>query len=37
VRRRAAEPGSMFSLKRVEPGPAGTGLVTQDVVLEPRS
>lgn len=36
VRRRAAAPGSMFSLRRVELGPAGSGLVTQDVVLEPR-
>ena len=34
VRRRAARPGSIYSLKRVEPGPGGVGRVAQDVVLE---
>lgn len=34
VRRRAAQPGSIYSLKRVEPGPGGVGRVEQDVVLE---
>ena len=33
VRRRAAQPGSIYSLKRVEPGPGGVGRVEQDVVL----
>jgi protocatechuate 3,4-dioxygenase beta subunit len=32
VRRRSAEPGSIYSLKRVTPG-AGAGRITQDVVL----
>lgn len=36
VRRRAARPGSAFSLRRVEPGPGGVGQVEQDVVLESR-
>lgn len=37
LRRRAAQPGSHYSLRRVGKGPAGEGLVVQDVVLGPRS
>ncbi len=37
IRRRAAQPGSIFSLRPVEKGPAGESLVVQDVVLGPRS
>jgi protocatechuate 3,4-dioxygenase beta subunit len=33
IRRRAAEPGSIYSLRRIEPGPGGVGQITQDVVL----
>jgi protocatechuate 3,4-dioxygenase beta subunit len=33
IRSRAAEPGSVYSLKRVEARPSGVGLVVQDVVL----
>jgi hypothetical protein len=33
ILRRAAQPGSIYSLRRVEPGPAGVGQITQDVVL----
>lgn len=33
IRRRAAEPGSAYSLKRIERGADGVGRVTQDVVL----
>ena len=33
VRAAAARPGSFYSLRRVERGPAGAGRVTQDVVL----
>jgi protocatechuate 3,4-dioxygenase, beta subunit len=36
VRRRAAQPGSIYSLRRVERGPGGVGLVEQDVVLGGR-
>ena len=36
LRRRAAQPGSHYSLKRVGKGPAGESLVVQDVVLGPR-
>jgi protocatechuate 3,4-dioxygenase beta subunit len=36
VRRRAEQPDSVYSLKRVEPGPGGVGRVTQDVVLPAR-
>lgn len=36
VRSRAARPGSVFSLKRVEPRPTGVGVVVQDVVLGAR-
>ena len=35
IRRRAAQPGSHHSMKRVEKGPAGESLVVQDVVLGP--
>ena len=35
IRRRAAQPGSIYSLRRVEKGPAGGSLVVQDVVLGP--
>jgi len=35
IRRRAAQPGSIYSLRRVEKGPAGKSLVVQDVVLGP--
>jgi protocatechuate 3,4-dioxygenase beta subunit len=34
IRKQAAEPGSIYSLRRIEPGASGAGLVTQDVVLE---
>jgi protocatechuate 3,4-dioxygenase beta subunit len=34
IRKQAAEPGSIYSLRRIEPGAGGVGLVTQDVVLE---
>jgi protocatechuate 3,4-dioxygenase beta subunit len=37
IRRRAAQPGSIFSLRPVGKGPAGESLVVQDVVLGPRS
>jgi protocatechuate 3,4-dioxygenase beta subunit len=33
IRRRAKEPGSIYSLRPIEPGPGGVGRVTQDVVL----
>jgi hypothetical protein len=33
IRRRATEPGSSYSLRRIEPGAGGVGRVTQDVVL----
>lgn len=33
IRRRAAEAGSVYSLRRIEPGKGGVGQVTQDVVL----
>jgi protocatechuate 3,4-dioxygenase beta subunit len=36
LRRRAAEPGSIYSLKRVERGAGGPGRVVQDVVLPAR-
>lgn len=36
VRRRAAQPRSIFSLRPVEKGAAGESLVVQDVVLGPR-
>ena len=36
IRRRAAQPGSIYSLRRVETGPAGAGVVVQDVVLGSR-
>jgi hypothetical protein len=36
LRRRAAQPGSHYSLRRVAKGPAGVGLVVQDVVLGAR-
>jgi protocatechuate 3,4-dioxygenase beta subunit len=34
IRERAAQPGSIYSLRRIEPGPGNVGQVTQDVVLE---
>ena len=34
IRKQAAEPGSIYSLRRIVPGASGLGLVTQDVVLE---
>jgi len=34
IRKQAVEPGSIYSLRRIEPGASGVGLVTQDVVLE---
>jgi protocatechuate 3,4-dioxygenase beta subunit len=34
LRRRAAQPGSAFSLRRIESGAEGSGRVTQDVVLQ---
>jgi len=37
LRRRAAQPGSHYSLRRVAKGPVGESLVVQDVVLGPRS
>jgi len=36
IRSRAARPGSVYSLKRVEPRASGVGLVVQDVVLGAR-
>jgi protocatechuate 3,4-dioxygenase beta subunit len=33
IRRQAAEPGSVFSIRPIEPGASGVGQVTQDVVL----
>jgi protocatechuate 3,4-dioxygenase beta subunit len=33
IRGKAAQPGSIYSLRRIEPGPGGVGQVTQDVVL----
>jgi protocatechuate 3,4-dioxygenase beta subunit len=36
IRRNAARPGSVYSVKRVEARPAGVGLVIQDVMLDPR-
>jgi protocatechuate 3,4-dioxygenase beta subunit len=33
IRRQAREPGSVFSIRPIEPGPGGVGQVTQDVVL----
>lgn len=33
IRRRAAQPGSIYSIRRIEPGAGGVGQVTQDVVL----
>jgi len=33
IRRQAAEPGSVFSIRPIEPGAGGVGQVTQDVVL----
>ena len=33
IRGRAAQPDSIYSIRRIEPGPAGVGQVTQDVVL----
>jgi protocatechuate 3,4-dioxygenase beta subunit len=35
IRRAAARPGSVYSLKKVEARPGGAGLVVQDVVLGP--
>lgn len=34
IRRRASEPGSIYSVRRIEPGPGGVGLVSQDVILD---
>jgi protocatechuate 3,4-dioxygenase, beta subunit len=34
IRKQAAEPGSIYSLRRIEAGAGGVGQVTQDVVLE---
>ena len=34
IRKQAAVPGTIYSLRRIEPGAGGVGLVTQDVVLE---
>jgi protocatechuate 3,4-dioxygenase beta subunit len=33
IRSQAAQPGSIFSIRRIEAGPGGVGQVTQDVVL----
>ena len=33
IRGRAAQPDSIYSIRRIEPGAGGAGLVTQDVVL----
>ncbi len=33
IRRHAAQPGSIYSIRRTEPGPGGVGQVSQDVVL----
>lgn len=34
IREKAKAPGSVYSLRSIEPGSGGRGLVTQDVVLE---
>jgi protocatechuate 3,4-dioxygenase beta subunit len=34
VRQKAKEPGTIYSLRRIEAGSGGVGRVTQDVVLE---
>jgi protocatechuate 3,4-dioxygenase beta subunit len=34
IREKAKQPGSVYSLRSIEPGSGGRGLVTQDVVLE---
>jgi protocatechuate 3,4-dioxygenase beta subunit len=34
IREQATRPGSIYSLRRIGPGPGGVGLLTQDVVLE---
>jgi protocatechuate 3,4-dioxygenase beta subunit len=34
IRKQAAEPGTIYSLRRIESGAGGVGQVTQDVVLE---
>ena len=34
IREKAKEPGAVYSLRPIEPGSGGRGLVTQDVVLE---
>ena len=34
IREKAKEPGTIYSLRRIEAGSGGVGLVTQDVVLE---
>ena len=34
IRQQAAQPGTIYSLRRIEAGSGGAGLVTQDVVLE---
>jgi protocatechuate 3,4-dioxygenase beta subunit len=34
IRKQAAEPGTVYSLRRIEAGAGGVGQVTQDVVLE---
>jgi protocatechuate 3,4-dioxygenase, beta subunit len=33
IRGQAAQPGSIYSLRKIEPGPGGVGQVMQDVVL----
>jgi len=33
IRSQAAQPGSIFSIRRIEAGPGGVGQLTQDVVL----
>jgi len=33
IREQAAQPGSVYALQRVEPGPGGVGRLVQDVVL----
>jgi protocatechuate 3,4-dioxygenase beta subunit len=33
IRRQAAQPGSIYSIRKIEKGDGGVGLVTQDVVL----
>lgn len=35
IREKARQPGTIYSLRSIEPGPGGVGRVTQDVVLEP--